>query len=101
MAYAIAYDVGTTAVKTCLFRLDEKITLLASAQQGYGLYVLENGGVEQDAEEWWNAMCATTRSLFEKCDVTPQQVAGISFCTQMQGLVLVDKNGHEIGRAHV
>lgn len=98
MAYAIAYDVGTTAVKTCLFRLDEKITLLASAQQGYGLYVRENGGVEQDAEEWWNAMCATTRSLFEKCDVTPRQVDGISFCTQMQGLVLVDKNGHAVRR---
>ena len=98
MAYVIAYDVGTTAVKTCLFRLDERITLIASAQGEYGLYVLENGGVEQDADEWWTAMCSTTKELFEVCDLTPQQVEGLSFCSQMQGLVLVDKNGNALRR---
>ncbi len=98
MAYVVAYDVGTTAVKTCLFHLDEKITLLSSAQQGYGLYVLENGGAEQDADEWWTAMCTTTRQLFEKVTVKPQQIEGISFCSQMQGLVLVDKEGNAVRR---
>lgn len=98
MAYVIACDVGTTAVKTCLFLLEEKITLIASAQQGYGLYVLENGGVEQDADEWWAAMCSTTRALIEKSGVTPRQIEGLSFCSQMQGLVLVDKQGRAVRR---
>lgn len=96
MTHVIAYDIGTTGVKTCLFRLGEKITLIASAQQGYSLTVLSNGGVEQDEEEWWGAMCSTTHALFEKTNVQPHEVKGISFCTQMQGLVLVDREGRAV-----
>ena len=31
MIYVLAYDIGTTGVKTCLFRVDETISLIASA----------------------------------------------------------------------
>lgn len=98
MTYVLAYDIGTTGVKTCLFSLDEAIHLVASAQQGYSLYILPNGGAEQDADEWWDAMCATTRQLFASGGVKPEQVAGISFCSQMQGLVLVDREGVPVRR---
>ena len=50
MAYVIAYDIGTTGIKTCIFSIEKTIKLIASASEGYGLYVLDNGGVEQDAE---------------------------------------------------
>lgn len=98
MTYIIAYDIGTTGVKTCLFRIDGTISLVAGAQQGYGLYVLENGGVEQDADEWWDAMCSTTHAMFKRAGVSPEEVAGISFCSQMQGLVLVDRDGNALRR---
>ena len=55
-------------------------------------------GAEQDAEEWWNAMCTTTKEIFTKTDIKPEQIAGISFCSQMQALVLVDKNGDPVRR---
>ena len=98
MLYVIAYDFGTTGVKTCLFGIGEKLKLIASAYGGYELYILENGGAEQDAEEWWSTMCATTRELFEKTDISPEMISGISFCSQMQGLVLVDDKGHALRR---
>lgn len=99
MTYVLAYDIGTTGVKTCLFSVEERITLLASAQEGYGLYLVEGGGAEQDPEEWWQAMRHTTRELFTKTEVRAQQVAGLSFCSQMQGLVLVDRDGKPVRRA--
>ena len=37
MTYVLAYDIGTTGVKTCLFCVDTSIQLVASAQQGYEL----------------------------------------------------------------
>ena len=37
--YVIAYDVGTTGVKTCLFSITDKIELLGAASEGYNLYV--------------------------------------------------------------
>ncbi len=97
-SYVLAYDIGTTGVKTCLFAIEKTIELLASAQQGYGLYLLDNGGAEQDADEWWNAMRETTRRLFENSTIAPAEVSGISFCSQMQGLVLVDREGKAVRR---
>ena len=99
MTYVLAYDVGTTGVKTCLFSLEGRITLCASAQEGYGLCLLENGGAEQDPEAWWRAMCRTTGELLAKTEVRPEQVAALSFCSQMQGLVLVDREGRPVRRA--
>jgi xylulokinase len=98
MKYVIAYDIGTTGVKTCLFRIGKSIELIANAHQGYELYILENGGAEQDEEEWWSAMCSTTRQLFTNTDIKPFDIKGISFCSQMQGLILVDKNGKPVRR---
>ena len=98
MLNILAYDVGTTGVKTCLFRVDDDIRLIAGEYQSYGLYILDNGGAEQDAEEWWQAMCATTRSLIAKTGIDPAAVDGISFCSQMQGLVLVDEQGNALRR---
>jgi xylulokinase len=63
MIYAIAYDLGTSAVKTCLFKIDESIEMIASASSENHLYILDNGGAEQDAEEWWQGMRKTTKEV--------------------------------------
>lgn len=101
--YVITYDIGTTGIKTCLIEIDKEMKILASATEGYNLYVDEEtgvkGGSEQDADEWWNAMCVTTKEVFKKCKkVKKEQIEGISFCSAMQGLVLVDKEGKCIRR---
>ena len=99
MTYVLAYDIGTTGVKTCLFAVEKQIRLLSSAQEGYGLYLLDNGGAEQEPEEWWQAMCRTTKAIFDRTETAPEQIAGLSFCSQMQGLVLVDREGRPVRRA--
>ena len=96
--YVIAYDIGTTGVKTCLFEVGDTLRLLAGEYEGYGLYILPGGGVEQDADEWWAAMAKSTRRLLEKTGTDPKSIAGISFCSQMQGLVLVDEAGCALRR---
>ena len=98
--FILAYDIGTTGVKTCLFEVGEKIDLVAYASRGYGLYILENGGAEQDTEEWWNGMAESTAEVLgEAKHVKPDMISGIAFCSQMQGLVLIDKDGNALGRA--
>ena len=94
--YLIAYDIGTTALKTCVFSLDGMLTLRAFAQQPYSLAVFPDGGAEQQPEDWWNAMCATTREALSSAGLQPSEIAGLSFCSQMQGLVLVDKDGNPV-----
>lgn len=97
--YVISYDIGTTGVKSCLFEIEKTIKLVGAAMEGYDLYILPDGGAEQDPDEWWAAICSTTKTIFDNCDIRPEQVEGISFCSQMQGLVLVDKDGKPVHRA--
>ncbi len=97
--YMIAYDVGTTGIKTCIFEITDRIRLVVSEMEGYNLYVLDNGGVEQDPMQWWEAMCITTQKVLLKSFLTMEDISGISFCSQMQGLVLVDKEGKPVRRA--
>ncbi len=96
--FVLAYDVGTTGIKTCLFKIGYRIDLIAGSTEGYGLYVLDNGGAEQDVDEWWDAMKKTTKRVLGKSGISPDKIDGISFCSQMQGLVLVDKDGKAIRR---
>ncbi|MBQ0035892.1 MAG: FGGY-family carbohydrate kinase [Firmicutes bacterium] len=100
MKYVISYDIGTTGLKTCIFEIDKKINLISSDNNSYGLYILDNGGAEQDADEWWENLCISTRECFEKSPIkiNPEDIEGISFCSQMQGLVLVDKDGKALRR---
>ncbi|MFA6866930.1 MAG: FGGY-family carbohydrate kinase [Clostridia bacterium] len=96
--YVLTYDIGTTGVKTCLFAINNKITLLKNSVRGYNLYVVENGGVEQDADEWWQAMCESTAEVMSESKISVDMIKGISFCSQMQGMVLVDDKGNAIRR---
>lgn len=99
MKHAITYDVGTTGVKTCVFEISDTVNLLGSASCGYNLYVLPDGGAEQDPDEWWSAMCSTTVKALGESGLTADDIDGISFCSQMQGVVLVDKDGVPVRRA--
>lgn len=97
--YGISYDIGTTGVKTCIFELSDTIKLVSAASAGYKLYVLPDGGAEQEPQEWWEAMCETTKTVLSKCNVDVNDICGISFCSQMQGLVLVDEAAKPVRRA--
>jgi xylulokinase len=96
--YVIVYDFGTSSLKTCLFEIGSEIRLAAASTASYDLYVLDNGGAEQDVEEWWRAVCSSTRELIGKADVETDQIAGLAFCSQMQGMVLVDERGRALRR---
>ncbi|MDF3820000.1 FGGY-family carbohydrate kinase [Leptospira sp. 96542] len=90
--YILAYDIGTTGLKTCLFRMGDRLQLVQSAIQEYPIQLLENGGAEQNPEDWWNSLQSTTKRILDKSDIEVSQIKGISFCSQMQGLVLVDSD---------
>ncbi|WDP85741.1 MAG: carbohydrate kinase [Desulfobacter sp.] len=80
--HVVTYDIGTTGAKTCLFRLDKELTL--------------DGGSEQRVDDWWQAMCEGTCAVLSRAGSAGIQVEAISFCCQMQALILVDENGKAV-----
>ena len=98
MKKVITFDIGTTGVKTCVFEISDVIRLLGAASAGYSLFVYPDGGAEQDTEEWWAAMCSTCQKALADAGVSETEIEGVSFCSQMQGLVLVDREGIAVRR---
>ena len=92
--YIFAHDIGTTSNKTCLYRLADRIELVETAVEEYPLYTLPNGGVEQHADEWWQAISKATRTVMLQSGIDPTEIQGMAFCAQMQGFVPVDKDGN-------
>lgn len=97
--YVIAYDIGTTGIKTCLFNIGQSIEYIDGETEDYNLYIVDGGGAEQEPEEWWNAMCHTTEGLLRRTGTHGSEIKGISFCAQMQAFVPVDEQGKPVRRA--
>ncbi|MDR0909409.1 MAG: FGGY-family carbohydrate kinase [Spirochaetaceae bacterium] len=92
--HLIAYDIGTTGNKACLYAFAEgQLELLAQSTARNELTIIDGGGAEQSPEEWWRNMCDTTKIILKTAGLAGSDIEAISFCSQMQGVVLVDKAG--------
>jgi xylulokinase len=89
--FLLAHDLGTSGNKATLYDTSGK--LAASAVYSYGTAYSHNCRAEQNPEEWWAAVCSTTRALLETPGIAPADVLCVSFSAQMMGCLLVDGNG--------
>lgn len=96
MIHVLAFDIGTTGVKTCLFKVGSTVEKIAATSASYGLTILPDGGAEQDPQDWWEAMSKTSKQLAAKHPDAMQSLAGISFCAQMQSMVMVDRDAKPV-----
>src|SRR5512135_1945063 len=94
--YLIAHDLGTSGVKAALTDLTGRV--IAASEKRYGVYYTADGGAEQDVEEWWAAIIATTHEMMAKAGVDAGQIAGITMDAQMAGTVPVDIHGQPLRR---
>ncbi|WP_375426123.1 xylulokinase [uncultured Friedmanniella sp.] len=90
----ISHDLGTTGDKATLVSLEGK--LLAAVTCPYATDFGPRGKAEQDAEAWWTAVCAATRSLLEQSATDAGEVEVVSFSGQMMGAVLLDGAGSPV-----
>lgn len=91
MKYVLAHDVGTSGNKATLF--DDAGMLVHSVVFPYPVRYFRGTWAEQNAQDWWQAVCATTRVLLGKCRIDPRDIAVVSFSGQMMGCLPVDKAG--------
>lgn len=87
--FLIAHDLGTSGNKATLFTTEGK--LIRSYTASYDVQFFNGNYAEQDPENWWDAVCEATKAILEGEDAS--RVAAMSFSAQMQGCLVVDKNG--------
>lgn len=89
--YILAHDLGTSGNKATLFSVDG--TLIDSKVFSYDTHYFNNTWVEQDADDWWNAVCQTSRTLISSTGIDSSEIGVVSFSGQMMGCLCVDRNG--------
>lgn len=94
MAYFMGIDAGTSGIKAAI--IDERGTIAAIGYEECDIITPRPGWVEQDPNDWWQACAKAVRQAVEKSGVG-ELVEGIGFSGQMQGCVLVGKDGKAIG----
>ena len=95
-AYVLAHDLGTSGNKACLYRVGERVEQVGSYLVEYPLLLTADGGAEERAEDWWQAVGLATRTLLGRTGLDPALIRGMAFCSQMQGSVLVDEGGQAL-----
>ncbi len=90
--YLVAHDIGTSGNKATLFTTAGE--LLGSRTCAYDTNFFNTNWAEQNPDDWWRAVCESTRQLL--ADVDPSQIAAVALSGQMMGCTPVDRSGRPL-----
>jgi xylulokinase len=95
--YILAHDLGTTGNKASLY--DAEGNLLGSSLSEYSTVFENTGWAEQNPEDWWQAVCNSTKRLIQQTGIAKEEIACIVFSGQMIGCVPLDKQAKPLRNA--
>ena len=87
----LGIDVSTTGSKALL--VDDSGSVLAAASSPHTLQTPQPLWSEQDPEQWWRAVVASIRSVFQQTGLGGECVRAVGVTGQMHGLVMLDISG--------
>ncbi len=94
MNYILAHDLGTSGNKATLYAADG--TARGSVLAAYDTHFFNGCWAEQNPDDWWKAVCDSTRELLVRARVDPRDVAVVALSGQMMGCTPVDAEGRAL-----
>lgn len=92
--YILAIDHGTGGPKTAIVSTHGEV--IDWAFQEVPLHVEKGGGVEQDPNDWWNAILKTAKQVIDNGKVSANDIVGVCNSSQWSGTVALDKDGDHL-----
>ena len=89
--YILAHDLGTSGNKASLFTKEGE--MVGSRIASYDTRYFNEKWVEQNPENWWEAVCLSTKQLIDDIGIHPGDIKVVSFSGQMMGCLCVDAEG--------
>ncbi len=97
--YVIGCDVGSQGTNCAVYSADG--TLVASSYQTYDLSFPFPGAAEQDPDQWSAAVIAGVREVLDQVPEGPSAVKGLSFGSQLDGMVVCDGDARPLRPAMI
>jgi len=95
----LGIDIGTSACKLAIFNKDGQV--LAQTNQSYKLYYPAKGYVEQDPDEWWEAIVVGIREILNTDGIDGADICGIGIDGQSWSAIPVDKDGNVLAKTPI
>ena len=92
--YILAIDHGTGGPKTAIVSTQGEV--VDWAFQEVPLHIEKGGGVEQDPNDWWNAILKTAKQVIDNGKVSANDIVGVCNSSQWSGTVALDKDGNHL-----
>jgi sugar (pentulose or hexulose) kinase len=92
--YVIGCDVGSQGTNAALYGADGE--LVAFAYEAYDLSFPHPGWAEQEPDLWTDAIERACRRLVAECPGGPSAIRGLSFGSQLDGMVVCDAAGRRL-----
>jgi xylulokinase len=95
--HVLAIDLGTSGCKAAVVGLDGRVRSFAF--EPVKTHFVGPLGVEQDPEDWWNALIGATTRALGTALVSGARIEALACSCQGEGTVAVDRAGKPLGRA--
>lgn len=92
--WILAADVGTSSVKTALFRMDG--SLVDSASCAHVTRHAAPGWADQNAEDWWDGFCRGVHVLVSRNPEVRQHLSVLGISGQMLGCLALSATGEPL-----
>lgn len=89
--YLLGIDIGTSACKIAVFTREGEV--VAAASGDYPVYYPHPGWVEQNPEEWWEAVCQAICRALKEGGISAREIAGIGIDGQSWSAIAIDAEG--------
>jgi len=100
MGHILAIDQGTTSSRAIVF--DERMAVVATAQQEFPQHFPQSGWVEHDPADLWSSTAAVCRAALERAGLAPGGLAAVGITNQRETTLVWDRaTGAPLGRAIV
>ncbi len=87
----LGIDIGTSACKVAVF--DKQGNVIGSEVGNYQVYYPNPGWVEQDPDEWWEAVCGAIKKMLYNAQIKPEEIKGIGIDGQSWSAIPIDHTG--------
>jgi FGGY-family pentulose kinase len=92
--YLVGIDFGTGGARVGIF--DREGTPVVFHATEWETRHPRPGWAEQDPDEWWSCLVASTRAAMQRSGVSPEEIAGISVDTTASTVLAMDQNDRHL-----
>ena len=93
--HVLAVDLGSTGIKVAV--VDESGSVRSSAGEVLPLILVDGGGVEQDPNNWWDALGRCSRRAVGASGCVPGDITLVAVTSQYNSTLAVARDGMPLG----